>query len=655
MICNISKVIVFTKNEKKNDVSFNAGLNIISGVSQTGKSSIIEIIDYCLASTASYIPKGVIIDNSLLYCIVIDIKDSYMILARRPFNYDDKNEIGRRKMFIKIEPKSYFSDEDIQYSYFEKYKYCYRSLDEVKKEIENFFGISVYKQAVYEGNEVKSERVSVRSMVSFLYQHQNLIANKFALFYRFDELRKKIKTITQFPVFLGIVDQNYYNIWQRKESKEKELKKLEKNKKLDNELKDEIAVRIKEDIREYYRLIGKDISDIEIEDILKLEKNLDKLLIEDINIDESLRICNQLEDELKDVNSKVYILDNEINNIDLTLNSGNDVKRIINNVNEFEDDTNNEGNFICPFCNSEVKSLSNSMQEISKCKKILNDSLDAISVIKKEYLEEEKNKLNEKVNVYAQKQLKLRKEISDLKLKHKKIKEKSDFKELIIEKRIRIENDINKIYLHQRNEDDSIDALKNEVRDLKEQLNGYDLDNRLNEVQFIIDVFMNKIAKKLDFEKGYTPNLKFDAKTFDLYQYNEDEKEKIFLSNMGSGSNWLTCHLALFLGLHYYFAKLGNKCSIPSILVIDQPSQVYFPNMASSEKDVDVDSVRKIYEALEWAIEYIEEKTGNKIQIIVLDHVLGLKFKNKEFSQFVRKRWNDKGDGLIKKENILKL
>lgn len=122
---------------------------------------------------------------------------------------------------------------------------------------------------------------------------------------------------------------------------------------------------------------------------------------------------------------------------------------------------------------------------------------------------------------------------------------------------------------------------------------------------------------------------------------------------MGSGSNWLTCHMALFLALHFVFAKLGGKCSIPSILIIDQPSQIYFPSLNDEEKDIDIVSVENIYKALDWAISYIEEETKNRIQIIVLDHASGLKFEDKEFDSYIRKRWNTKGDGLIKKENLI--
>lgn len=653
MNCRIERVIVFTKNKDKNEVPFNSGLNIISGVSQTGKSAIIEIADYCLASTTSSIPKGVIVDNSILYSIVLDIGKNYIILARRPYYYDNKDQIGKSKMFFNVESKKNFVCDNINYNYFKKSIYSFRPLDDVKKELEKFLNISVYKQTVYEDNEVKTERVSIRNMVSFLFQHQNLVANKFALFYRFDDSMKRKKTIMQFPIFLGLVDQKYYELLQLKESNQKRLRKLEKEKKLDKEFNEKISARIKNDIKEYYRLIGKEIEDIEIDNILSNKKSIDRLSIEDINIEKSLIYYNELKENFKNINSKIYILENEKQNINITLNSGNSVEKIIKEINKNEDDINKNKILRCPFCNSEVISLNAKMERIEQCKTVLNDSLSSISFIKKEYLEEEKYKLNMKIRDYKEKQNNLRNDIKELKSRNKKIQENIDFKDLIIEKRIRIEEDLNRIGLSQSNKDKEITNLKDSTKELKEKLEGYDLGKELNGIEYIINEFMNKMASKLDFESRYTPiNLKFDSRNFDLYQYQKKDKEKIFLSSMGSGSNWLTCHLSLFVALHYCFAKLGEKCSIPSILILDQPSQIYFPNINDKEdKDIDIISVEKIYSALEWAIDYIEQKTGKKIQIIVLDHASGLKFKNKKFDDFIVKRWNEKGNGLIKIKN----
>ncbi|WP_417602033.1 DUF3732 domain-containing protein [Pararhodobacter oceanensis] len=64
---------------------------------------------------------------------------------------------------------------------------------------------------------------------------------------------------------------------------------------------------------------------------------------------------------------------------------------------------------------------------------------------------------------------------------------------------------------------------------------------------------------------------------------------------------------------------------VPSFLVFDQPSQVYFPralvDRAESSgdvewKDEDIRAVRKIFDAFS----SVMDSAGNRMQIIVLDH-----------------------------------
>lgn len=63
----IKAIIIFNENNEKRVVPLNPGVNIITGESKTGKSALVEIIDYCLCSTRCTIPKGKITDFSYLY------------------------------------------------------------------------------------------------------------------------------------------------------------------------------------------------------------------------------------------------------------------------------------------------------------------------------------------------------------------------------------------------------------------------------------------------------------------------------------------------------------------------------------------------------------------------------------------------------------
>jgi hypothetical protein len=87
--------------------------------------------------------------------------------------------------------------------------------------------------------------------------------------------------------------------------------------------------------------------------------------------------------------------------------------------------------------------------------------------------------------------------------------------------------------------------------------------------------------------------------------------------------------LATLLGLHEYFLKLpeaGKNNFIPSFLVIDQPSQVYFPegfpeendkiNKNSKKVSLDVASTTEIFKTCSTFL----ERTNFKTQIIILEH-----------------------------------
>ena len=97
-----------------------------------------------------------------------------------------------------------------------------------------------------------------------------------------------------------------------------------------------------------------------------------------------------------------------------------------------------------------------------------------------------------------------------------------------------------------------------------------------------------------------------------------------YLAEIGSGSNWLFYHLAMLLALHQFDISQPNS-PVPGFLVLDQPSQVYFPKNAMRRpdeeeqelrlRDEDLDAVRKAYEVLGKVV--LQAK--GKLQVIVLD------------------------------------
>ena len=98
-----------------------------------------------------------------------------------------------------------------------------------------------------------------------------------------------------------------------------------------------------------------------------------------------------------------------------------------------------------------------------------------------------------------------------------------------------------------------------------------------------------------------------------------------YLSEIGSGSNWLSYHVAMILALQQFFISL-RQSPVPGFVVIDQPSQVYFPkkvvlreNETIEEpqfRDEDIEAVRKVFSVLSTVVGLAK----GKLQVIVLDH-----------------------------------
>ena len=81
----------------------------------------------------------------------------------------------------------------------------------------------------------------------------------------------------------------------------------------------------------------------------------------------------------------------------------------------------------------------------------------------------------------------------------------------------------------------------------------------------------------------------------------------------------------MLLSLHQFYLSQKNS-PVPAFLVLDQPSQVYFPKHVVSKdveveedpkvRDEDVDAVRKAFEVMGSVVR--SEK--GRLQLIVLDH-----------------------------------
>lgn len=168
MICEIG---VLDTEGKIHKVELDEGLNIITGKSSTGKSALIEIVDYCFVSGEYTVPKGVITDNAEIYYIYLKQDNKYFVLGRHAKKHTD--------CYLKYEQD--YQKDLINFDYFASIKAV--NIKHFKGNLKNLFiGINdVDESEIAKEIKGKSPTPSIRSFMSFMLQHQNLIANKHAL------------------------------------------------------------------------------------------------------------------------------------------------------------------------------------------------------------------------------------------------------------------------------------------------------------------------------------------------------------------------------------------------------------------------------------------------------------------------------------------
>ena len=163
--------------------------------------------------------------------------------------------------------------------------------------------------------------------------------------------------------------------------------------------------------------------------------------------------------------------------------------------------------------------------------------------------------------------------------------------------------------------------LSNKVKQLEEQIGADDSGERLTSILNNISVQVSQYIQKFNAEFARFPaRLSLQQLTVIF-----DRPERpVPMSRTGGGENHLAYHLSALLALHLFAVQ--NNRPIPRFLMIDQPSQVYFPSEQvytdadgsgqRTEADADLNAVRKLFDLL---LKFtLEDAPG--FQLIVTEH-----------------------------------
>ena len=648
---------LFDHRERVHGVELKAGLNLITGRSSTGKSSLIEIFDYCMASSEDTIPHGVIKEHAKLFFVWMVIGETEYIIGR---------DAAGKEFYIVDNP---IVDDIWQLStdIFDNHDY---KKDDYKIQLGILFGIDAQNTAetVEQLNDKRkgAQRPSVRNMMPFILQHQNLVANKQALFYRFDQKEKRDETIDQFKVFAGFVDANYYALSVEASLLQEKIGRLEKKLSKAQEDIHETYNRLLDDISVYSEITGGSI----LEDLTeeKFTENPESFRNEIENLDYfEIKIDPSNKPQL----DKYRKLESEENKLMAQLRETQlHLEEVIGSIDYIETYKNDleathtpksvSINYsVCPFCHQHTEHTLNEAKGLADAISNLNDELKNIpSIIRP--LHEEKIRLQEEVGEIKGKLGEVDKAKAELAeiieaLKQNYSLQKQAYKTIYkILSRIDLASNETLKELQQ-----NIYTLRLELNKKMAGLNVYNLEQKMVLAERGIRQSMAQYRKTINFETSLDDySLVFDLEKFELYfQKGMNEyAEKKYLRAIGSGANWLNAHLCLFLALADFFYT-HKKSTVPSLLFLDQPSQVYFPAQKDTgdefnpeesgigKIDEDMTAVNRIFTLL---YDFCK-KHGNGIQIIVTDHADDLNIEGLEdFEEIVRARWRKEGEGLVR-------
>lgn len=627
MFFQIKEIIIWPRNKnfQPKRINFKLGaINIITGSSRTGKSAIIPIVDYCLGSEHCAIPVKTIRDACEWFGVVIQTQNGEKLLARKePGDFQSTSE-----MFV-LEGKNIQIPSTIKAN---------TNVTDVKIQLDHLAGLTNIDFDSQETGSGFLGRPSFRDLNAFVFQPQNIIANPDVLFYKADTHahREKLKNI--FPYVLGAVNPETLALMHEMSQLKKELRKKQTELQSISSISERWVSEMKAKYSEAKELGLLDITfpqePSDKGEIINALKSIVEVPQASINI---------TQDSIQDSVDELSKLQQEESAISTTLiglrRRFAEMSELRKNASSYKDSLKVQSQRLkvsawlsesekekCPICGNE---LSDSLEE-------LNDLLSSLSRLEKEEkafenispsFDREYEKVREDLKSLTE-------SFNGLQFRRVALEKKSDKyrdRQYEIARVERFIGNLEKsVEIYESLGTDSelvneVEIIKERIESLSKTISERDVKNKTSSSLNKIQQYAGRILPTLDVER---PNDPVILKIEDLAIQVQSSNRLDYLWEIGSGSNWLSYHIAVMLALHQFFLESKNN-PVPSFLMIDQPSQVYFPKKLTERSngaqeidyskrfdDEDALAVRKVFAAI---TDVVNSSKGN-FQAIILDH-----------------------------------
>lgn len=607
------------------------GLEVITGRSQTGKSSLIPIIDYCLGSGKCAIPVGEIRDHTEWFGVLLRLPDSEILVARRnPGLLAQTSEMYLDVGSPVVIPATL---EGLSRT----------STTSVVSLLNQYAGLpSLSLTGGDEGGF--TGRPSFRDTAAFQFQPQHIVANPYTLFFKADTVEHQDKLKNIFPLVLGAIDNSTLETRRQLRALEYELKQA---KDALEERRARSATWTQEfrsfylQAREYGLLPEAQdaqpnwITENFVGYLTPVPARLKLNPFPQITQGASRRLAREIGALRKTEEDLAKALADRKRKLSR-------IERLRSSTDGYSQTLSIQGQRLqpfpwfsqqlaeshdCPVCGSNTDSAAKEVARLAKLAEQVSASVGTVEsvnhVLDKEAggLEEELRKLEDETNQTRRQLSELEEASVELKSQRQTINDIHTFAG-------RLEQELKKYAEADRGGDieRKVAHLERQIANLRSGLDQNSLQRRQDEALRTIGDAIRFYAEILGVEHFERP-IRIDIRNLTLV-IEGPEGRKDFLWEIGSGANWMGYHVATLLALHEHFLSLteGSGSPVPQFLFIDQPTQAYFPErwdaaregtQGSEQESDDVSRVRRIFRALSAAV----ERTGNRLQIVIIDHV----------------------------------
>jgi len=620
----ISKIILWPKNPAHaiRTVAFKPGcINVISGLSRTGKSAIIPIIDYCLGSRRCTIPTGVIRDKTSWFGVVVSTAEGEKLFARR----EPEQQQATDDMHFQEAPQVVIPAIVMKNS----------SRDFVKQRLDALSMLTTLSFTPDDTGSGGQGRPSFRDLAAFNFQPQNIVANPNVLFYKADTVENRNKLRSILPYVLGAVTGETLAKRHELQRVQRELRRKEADLRNIRILSERWRATIDARISE-----AKDLGLLPLDapalvsqsDAIQVLRGIagtftSDPLVTTATVNEGVTELNRLNIEEQAAAQELSRLRRRSAEMDQLRQSSSSyqgslvlqrdrlqLSRWLNDQQVGQD---------CPLCNTHIAEPPPKLAELLSSLEKLEEA--ASSTALPPSFDREFERVGAAISEQVERLKGIRIRQGALTKQSREARERQ-YGQLRASRFLgHLEADLQVFdSIGQDGElATEVESLRERVRALERVISEAEIMVRTKRALNAVNLLAGRLMPSLDAESPNDPvSLSETELTLSVQRVGRED----FLWEIGSGSNWLSYHVAITLALHQFFVGL-TACPVPNFIVYDQPSQVYFPQRLVDREgsepveepewhDEDEEAVRKVFVAMAQAV----SASGMGFQIIVLDH-----------------------------------